>query len=564
MKVYSREHIMLYCALYTMAMLAEGDRILILPFPWPSHYNSLEKIGVELAKRGHQVTLLMPSTENYTGKTILNTTIYQVPNLPANTFVKIAENRLESGKGFGVSWLVEYIRLLGVFGEALLQDQEIARMATNADLLLSDTAFLTASIFSGYHKLPCVFVSPFGHLPGCMADVLGITENPSYVPTFVATTLFERIGFPQRMNFFERSFNVLANILSKILRHFVTVEILRPLTERYSSKSLLTLWQETSLVLIPMDYSLEFPRPDPPHVKIIGPLTPTDNQLAIPQPFSSILEHAVQRVIVVSFGITNSLHPKYVSLIARELLKLKYTVIWRYNSTKLENISGTHGHLLSVNKSLEKQSETESRCNETVDNGKRSWYTSGAPTSQQDTTEVVYKLGENLHVFDWLPQQELIQDKRTVLLISHCGINSVYEALYHSTPVLCIPLFGEQFDNAGRVTSRKVGKAMTLHDLTKESLEHTINDLINDGQYKSNAIKASRRLRRSTVSAVEKAAYWIEAVLDEQGDMSYLRPTGSDMSYFVYFSIDIFLCWSAILIGLPSILTYWLIKKRNK
>ncbi len=676
-----------------MVLVVSSERVLIIPFPWPSHYNALEKIGVELMKRGYDVDMIMPSTENYRGKTVLNTTTYEVPGLASNTFVRIAENRLESGSGFGISWLVQYISLLKRFGMALMQDERTAQLAKNADLVLSDTALLFAPIFADYYKLPLVFLSPFGHLPGCMGDVLGNTENPSYVHTFVATSLFEKIAFPQRMNFFQRSFNLFANGMSKILRSAITIPILRPLTKKYSSKTLMNLWRETSMVLIPMDYSLEYPRPESPNVKMIGPLTTYDSKSSLPKHFQEIMRSSENGVIVVSFGITGALHRKHVEVILKTLTSMRYTVIWRYNITKLKGILAEGDSLVRLNvsshqaerknfradcvkkvrssltvndsqfpntasrrlfasgsvdlsnerlgkhsgtnilypedkttdvtldsavkvaaqlkidtnfpglsnkkrsvsglrpesnskianpkrecpsKENEKSTITVTDCQLKISNGEllklRNLRESNASIHKQGKAKIMnpkpecdshanrdafltgshLKIGNNVHVFDWLPQQELLQQDKTKLLIAHCGINSLYEALFHATQVLCLPLFGEQFDNAGRVKDRNLGKAITLDGLTQEILSDSIGDLLKDDRSRNNVIKVSKRLRRSKESAAEKAANWIETVLEEKGDMTYLRPVGADLPFYVYFSIDVMLFWSLAWMALAA------------
>eukprot|EP00112_Aurelia_sp_Birch-Aquarium-sp1_P021601 Seg586.10 transcript_id=Seg586.10/GoldUCD/mRNA.D3Y31 product="2-hydroxyacylsphingosine 1-beta-galactosyltransferase" protein_id=Seg586.10/GoldUCD/D3Y31 len=547
--------------LMNMVLPLLSERVLLLPFPWPSHYTQLEKIGVELTKRNHEVFIITSTTEKYRCDPSLHKIEYYIPTLRNNTFVSIAENRLESGSGFGINWLVEYVKLLEEFGHALLEDQVISQLAKNADIVISDTAFLLAPIFADHHKLPLVFLSPFGHLPGCMADTLGNIENPSYVPTFVSTSLFERIGLPQKMNFLQRSFNLMSNIISKILRDMVTVPLLRPLTRKYSSKTILELWQKTALVLIPMDYSVEYPRPELPHVKMIGPLTTEDSKSPIPKSFGKILHNSKSGVIVVSFGITSRLNSYDAFRILEGLVRTGYTIIWKYNTEKISALLNKYdpqNQRFPVSRQqIICQSKTE-ECQfcenqaKTVNRSIKCTTLCNKTTCQVESN--IFKIGKQVHVFNWLPQQRLLQHSKTKLLITHCGLNSLYEALYHNTKVLCIPLFGEQFDNAGRVVSRGIGKAITLADLTANSLKENILQLITDKTYAVNVGKVSRRLRRSKQSPVETAAYWVEYVLAEKGDMTFLRPP--QLPYHVYFSVDIIIIWGLLILFVPSWVLY--------
>ena len=555
--------------LMNMVLPLLSERILLLPFPWPSHYTQLEKIGVELTKRNHEVFMITPSTEKYHCDPSLHKIEYYIPTLRNNTFVSIAENRLESGSGFGINWLVEYVKLLEEFGHSLLEDKVISQLAKNADIVISDTAFLLAPIFADHHKLSLVFLSPFGHLPGCMADTIGNIENPSYVPTFVSTSLFERLGLPQRMNFLQRSFNLMSNIISKILRNMVTVPLLRPLTRKYSSKTLLELWHKTALVLIPMDYSVEYPRPELPHVKMIGPLTTEDSKSPIPKPFGKILHDSKSGVIVVSFGITSRLNSCDALRILEGLGRTGYTIIWKYNTEKmsalLDKYDPQNQRFQVSRQQIICQSKTE-ECQFCENQAKTVNRSIMCTTLCNKTTcEVesnIFKIGKQVHVFDWLPQQRLLQHSKTKLLITHCGLNSLYEALYHNTKVLCIPLFGEQFDNAGRVVSRGIGKAITLADLSADSLKENIRQLINDKTYATNVGKVSRRLRRSKQSPVETAAHWVEYVLAEKGDLTFLRPP--QLPYHVYFSLDIIVFWGLLVLLIPSWVLYKLTLYENR
>lgn len=41
--------------------------------------------------------------------------------------------------------------------------------------------------------------------------------------------------------------------------------------------------------------------------------------------------------------------------------------------------------------------------------------------------------------------------------MSHCGWGSVSEAISTKTPLICMPVFGDQFGNARTVASRHIG-----------------------------------------------------------------------------------------------------------
>ena len=51
---------------------------------------------------------------------------------------------------------------------------------------------------------------------------------------------------------------------------------------------------------------------------------------------------------------------------------------------------------------------------------------------------------------------------KTRAIIYHCGLNGVFEAIYHAVPVICIPVLGDQWDNAVRLRAKGVGLQLTL------------------------------------------------------------------------------------------------------
>ena len=51
----------------------------------------------------------------------------------------------------------------------------------------------------------------------------------------------------------------------------------------------------------------------------------------------------------------------------------------------------------------------------------------------------------------WIPQVELLGDKRTKLFVSHAGNHGAHESIMNGVPILAIPLFYDQFYIATRI-----------------------------------------------------------------------------------------------------------------
>ena len=61
------------------------------------------------------------------------------------------------------------------------------------------------------------------------------------------------------------------------------------------------------------------------------------------------------------------------------------------------------------------------------------------------------KLPAHVRVVAWAPQNDIIADEAVVAFVTHGGANSLYEAAYHGTPIVCIPFFADQPDNGAKV-----------------------------------------------------------------------------------------------------------------
>ena len=114
----------------------------------------------------------------------------------------------------------------------------------------------------------------------------------------------------------------------------------------------------------------------------------------------------------------------------------------------------------------------------------------------------------------------------------------MYEAIYHGVPLVCIPLHGDQFDNAGRVVSGGFSEAWEIKDVDHKRLTKTIINVISDIKYRQNIERVLKRLKNRKQKAEDMAIDWIETVIKENGEMGYLRPVGADLEFYIYFSLD--------------------------
>ena len=96
-------------------------------------------------------------------------------------------------------------------------------------------------------------------------------------------------------------------------------------------------------------------------------------------------------------------------------------------------------------------------------------------------TEQMDGLPSNVKLSKWVPQADVLGDKRLRLFITHGGHGSTTEAIYHGVPLIGIPLMGDQPGNI--LKAAKSGFAyppLELIGLTEGALLEAIITVLKD------------------------------------------------------------------------------------
>lgn len=111
-------------------------------------------------------------------------------------------------------------------------------------------------------------------------------------------------------------------------------------------------------------------------------------------------------------------------------------------------------------------------------------------------------LPENISVYQNVDQIAVLS--KADVFISHCGMNSVNESLYYGVPLVMFPQTPEQGGVANRVSQLKAG--VMLKKNTVKNIQNAVKSLIDDGEYRKNAISISDGFKKCSgvKGAVEK------------------------------------------------------------
>jgi UDP:flavonoid glycosyltransferase YjiC (YdhE family) len=107
-----------------------------------------------------------------------------------------------------------------------------------------------------------------------------------------------------------------------------------------------------------------------------------------------------------------------------------------------------------------------------------------------------------------LPQTKVIP--QVDLVITHGGNNTTTEALHFGKPMVLLPLFWDQYDNAQRMHELGFGIRLAAYDFTPEELNAAVNKLLADTALRQKLDETGQRIRER--DGLAKGANIIEQV----------------------------------------------------
>ncbi|KAG5261666.1 hypothetical protein AALO_G00286970 [Alosa alosa] len=468
----------------------QGDRVLAMPVDG-SHWLSMKLLVKELAVRGHEVLVLAPETSlliQGSEKQPYRTESFPVPYTAA-------------GLAQSTEWLRESVfyrtpplaeittnveRLLNFTStqvrgcEALLYNRPLMERLRGQDfqLLLTDPFLPCGSIIADALALPAVYFLR-GMPCGLDVQALQCPSPPSYVPRY-------RSDNTDRMGFLERAKNfVMSGVELKLCG--VMYASFDELAARYLGRQVTyrELLGQGAVWLLRYDFTLEYPRPLMPNMVLIGGINCVrDHGL------SAELEEFVEGsgehgIVVFTLGsMVESMPAEKAAIFFSAFSQIPQRVLWRYSGPVPDHVPG------------------------------------------------------NVKVMKWLPQNDLLAHPKARAFITHGGTHGIYEGICNGVPMVMMPLFGDQNDNAHRVAHRGVAVVLSIFDVTSEALVDALEKVINDSSYMENMQKLSAIHNDRPIEPLDLAVHWTEFVMRHKG-ADHLRPAAHHLNWIQYHSLDV-------------------------
>ncbi|MEX2275069.1 MAG: nucleotide disphospho-sugar-binding domain-containing protein [Actinomycetota bacterium] len=119
-----------------------------------------------------------------------------------------------------------------------------------------------------------------------------------------------------------------------------------------------------------------------------------------------------------------------------------------------------------------------------------------------------FALADNMHGAEFLPQTSILPN--VDLVITHGGNNTVTEAFHFGKPMIVLPVFWDQYDNAQRVDELGFGVRLPTYEFEPTAMHNAIDELLGGRPRLDRLAEISSRLRADP--GTTKAADLIERV----------------------------------------------------
>src|SRR5215217_3794022 len=121
-----------------------------------------------------------------------------------------------------------------------------------------------------------------------------------------------------------------------------------------------------------------------------------------------------------------------------------------------------------------------------------------------------YELAPNMAGAEFLPQVSVLP--HVDLVITHGGNNTVTECMHHGKPMMLLPIFWDQHDNAQRVHETGFGERLSTYSFTDSEIASAIDRLLGDRELHARLGETSKRLQGNPGNV--RAADLIERVAE--------------------------------------------------
>lgn len=120
--------------------------------------------------------------------------------------------------------------------------------------------------------------------------------------------------------------------------------------------------------------------------------------------------------------------------------------------------------------------------------------------------EALGKIPDNIYAYSFVPQPEVLQ--HTDVFLTHCGMNSVNEAIYYGVPMVAIPFINDQISNAKQIVKLGIGKRVRSFPINGKQLYEAAMAIYGDEKMRNHSKKIQSLIKNGLT--LQDAACHIE------------------------------------------------------
>nr|CAH7722179.1 unnamed protein product [Callosobruchus chinensis] len=373
--------------------------------------------------------------------------------------------------------------------EALLSDTETKSFLRQHhpgkfDLLILDGAFPECALgFVHHFNAPFMYINTVGFYTGSLSNA-GNPTPYSFIP-FLSTDLTDSMSTLQRIR------NTVWYLAAEAL-HSVTVRwFLQDVVRRHFGDDVPPVYdisKNVSFILQNGHATVTYPRPYLPNVAEIACIH-CKKAKPLPERLEEFIRGSGEAGFIY-FSMGSSVKAANMPVYLRKMLmvvfrKLPQRVLWKYESG-----------------------------------------------------EDMADLPSNVLLERWLPQQDILGHPKLKAFVTHGGLLSMFEAVYHAVPIITMPVFCDHDSNAAKAETDGYALKLDLTTLTAEKLLMAIRKIIHDPKYRVEVEKRQRLLLDQPETPLDRAIFWTEYVLRHKGALALQSPS-RHFGVFQYYLVDV-------------------------
>nr|XP_015833981.1 PREDICTED: UDP-glucuronosyltransferase 2B7 isoform X2 [Tribolium castaneum] len=480
---------------------SECARILGAVFtPSYSHQVAFQPIWKELSLRGHQLTVL--TTNPLNDSSLKNLTEIDLSMSYDTMKAYKADEILSSNNDSVAVRIKKYMEALHVIADKQLAHPKVQDLLHNKrndfDLLMVEAIYPTQMAFSWWFNIPFIGLISLD-APSRIHAAVGNPVHPVLYPDY-------DLPFDKNLTFGERVISTLFHcamlLYTKFRLHAREERTLRkyfgedvpPINEIQKNMSMLFINAN------PIFHNI---RPLVPATIQIGGGIHLREPKPLPKDIQEYLDNSSDGFIYFSLG-TNvksaALPPQIKDAILQTFAELPYNILWKFEDEHIPNKP------------------------------------------------------KNVKIVKWLPQTAVLAHKNIKAFIMQCGLQSMEEAIVYNVPMIGLPFYGDQGNNAKVLESKGLGIRLNTEKLEKNTFSNAILTVISDTKYKDNLKELAALYSDHPMSGLEKAIWWTEYVIRHKG-AKHLRSHIIDVPMYQYLLLDVIAFIAAVLTAIIFVIT---------